>query len=280
MIMEGRSFSASEYRFGFNGKEKEDEPKGYGNSYDFGDRIYDPRIGKWLSIDFLSTAYAPITPFAFSLNNPIAFRDLDGNVVVGSDGNPVTYSVESGQIVWSSNATADIKRIGNAMLKTGTGTKQFNQMMNSTIKVHLKISPKAKFRYNEKGEKVFTYGETLQGNSDEKDNYGKFTKEDGTFGIKEATIVIYEGSFKEVNSKNENYGLDNFTVDELIGVVGTHESVHATDVKEIHEDIHYEVQNAGKSRPSSLREAKPEKIESHTRIDTKILQERKKKNVK
>ncbi|MFK7059864.1 hypothetical protein V3Q90_06970 [Flavobacterium oreochromis] len=33
------------YRYGFNGKE-DDQIKGEGNSYDFGARIYDPRIGR------------------------------------------------------------------------------------------------------------------------------------------------------------------------------------------------------------------------------------------
>lgn len=52
MQMTGRKFSAgSEYRFGFNGKEKDDDTYGNGNEYDYGDRIYNPRIGRWLSLD-------------------------------------------------------------------------------------------------------------------------------------------------------------------------------------------------------------------------------------
>jgi len=46
--MPGRSFNSNSYKYGFNGKEKDDEVKGNGNSYDFGARIYDPRIGRWL----------------------------------------------------------------------------------------------------------------------------------------------------------------------------------------------------------------------------------------
>ena len=41
----------SEYRFGFNGKEKIDEINGAGNDMDFGARIYDARICRWLSLD-------------------------------------------------------------------------------------------------------------------------------------------------------------------------------------------------------------------------------------
>jgi RHS repeat-associated protein len=44
------------YRYGFNGKEKYDEVKvSAGTQYDYGFRIYDPRIGKFLSRDLQPT---------------------------------------------------------------------------------------------------------------------------------------------------------------------------------------------------------------------------------
>ena len=43
------------YRYGFNGKESEDELKGPGISYDFGAKIYDPRSGRWLAVDPLAS---------------------------------------------------------------------------------------------------------------------------------------------------------------------------------------------------------------------------------
>ena len=50
--MPGRKYSpTNSYRYGFNGQEKLDEIKGYGNSLDFGARIYDPRLGRFLSVD-------------------------------------------------------------------------------------------------------------------------------------------------------------------------------------------------------------------------------------
>src|SRR5690606_28578426 len=39
-----RRYNPTEYRYGFNGMEKDDEIKGTGNSLDFGARIYDPRL--------------------------------------------------------------------------------------------------------------------------------------------------------------------------------------------------------------------------------------------
>lgn len=64
--------------FAFNGKEKDNEIKGIGNSLDFGARIYDSRLGKFLSIDPLSRKYAMLTPYQFASNSPIMNIDIDG----------------------------------------------------------------------------------------------------------------------------------------------------------------------------------------------------------
>jgi len=50
-VKRGGESCAGSYRFGFNGQEKDDELKGEGNSYDFGARIYNPRLGIFLSPD-------------------------------------------------------------------------------------------------------------------------------------------------------------------------------------------------------------------------------------
>lgn len=65
------------YRFGFNGMEKDDEVKGSGNSLDFGARIYDSRLGKWLSKDKVTKS--DLSSYEFSRNSPITFMDPDGN---------------------------------------------------------------------------------------------------------------------------------------------------------------------------------------------------------
>lgn len=69
--MTERSFSSEAYRYGFNRMEKDNEVKGSGNSLDFGARIYDPRLGRLLSLDPLMDEYPQCSPFAFVGNSPI-----------------------------------------------------------------------------------------------------------------------------------------------------------------------------------------------------------------
>jgi len=66
------------YRYGFNGKENDNEVKGTGNQQDYGIRIYDPRVGRFLSTDPLTKTFPYWSPYQFSGNDPIRYIDLDG----------------------------------------------------------------------------------------------------------------------------------------------------------------------------------------------------------
>jgi len=68
----------ADYRYGFNGKENDDEVKGKGAQYDYGFRIYDARIGKFLSVDPLTSSFPWYTPYQFAGNTPIQAIDLEG----------------------------------------------------------------------------------------------------------------------------------------------------------------------------------------------------------
>jgi RHS repeat-associated protein len=78
MQMVGRTWNSSSYRYGFNGKENDNEIKGEGNQQDYGMRIYDPRLGKFLSVDPITKDYPELTPYQFASNSPILGIDLDG----------------------------------------------------------------------------------------------------------------------------------------------------------------------------------------------------------
>jgi RHS repeat-associated protein len=89
--MPGREYTAQSvagYRFGFNGKEMDDEISGDGNAMDFGARIYDNRLGKWLSLDPLQFKHPNLNPYGYCRNNPVIFVDPDGKdfVISSTDG--------------------------------------------------------------------------------------------------------------------------------------------------------------------------------------------------
>jgi RHS repeat-associated protein len=77
-LYENENSCAGAYRYGFNGKEKDDEIKGGGNSYDFGARIYDSRLGRFLSVDPRTNDFPFMTPYCYAANNPIRLTDEDG----------------------------------------------------------------------------------------------------------------------------------------------------------------------------------------------------------
>jgi RHS repeat-associated protein len=79
MQVPNRFESIEDYRYGFNGMEKDDEIKGEGNSYFTYFREYDPRIARWLSIDPKTSKYPDLSPYVSFNNNPIFFTDPYGD---------------------------------------------------------------------------------------------------------------------------------------------------------------------------------------------------------
>lgn len=77
--MPNRSFSASSYKYGFNGKENDNETVATGQgTQDYGLRIYNPALGRFLSVDPLTASFPWNSTYAFSENRPIDGLDLDG----------------------------------------------------------------------------------------------------------------------------------------------------------------------------------------------------------
>ncbi|WP_143961161.1 RHS repeat domain-containing protein [Litoribacter populi] len=75
LTMEGRAYQDSlSYRYGFNGKENDSET----GTQDYGFRIYDPKIAKFLSVDPLAPEFPWNSTYAFSEGSPVSNVDLDG----------------------------------------------------------------------------------------------------------------------------------------------------------------------------------------------------------
>jgi RHS repeat-associated protein len=74
-----RSSLGNTYRYGYQNQEKTDEISGSGNHINFTERGYDPRLGRWWSIDKYFAKYPYQSPYAFVGNSPIFNKEIDGN---------------------------------------------------------------------------------------------------------------------------------------------------------------------------------------------------------
>jgi RHS repeat-associated protein len=78
-LLPGRNYSNDAYRFGFNGKENDNEVHGsQGTFQDYGERMYDTRISRFLAIDPMIKDFPFYSPYHFASNNPIASIDIEG----------------------------------------------------------------------------------------------------------------------------------------------------------------------------------------------------------
>lgn len=67
----------------YNGKELI-EDNGLQN-YDYGQRMYDPAIGRFNRIDRFSEKYSSLSPYQYGANNPISNIDINGDSIVNNN---------------------------------------------------------------------------------------------------------------------------------------------------------------------------------------------------
>lgn len=128
MVAVGRNWeSGTAYRYGFNGVEKTTEVSGERNHYEFKFREYDPRIGKFWSIDPLAASYPWNSPYAFAENRVIDGKDLEGLEwsYYGDDGKQIdiidkTTNEDKLKITGVRWAGYDVDDKGNKTPKAGT----------------------------------------------------------------------------------------------------------------------------------------------------------------
>lgn len=124
MLMPGRN-SDSSYRFGFNGKENLNDVKGEGKLQDFGARIYDGRLGRWMAVDPLHAEYADLSSYNFAGNSPLIFYDSDGKKFINPYTNQVATAktnVSNSQLVYDelkkNNPTFTSKQLKKSLEST------------------------------------------------------------------------------------------------------------------------------------------------------------------
>ena len=120
------------YRYGFNGKEKDGE---WNDNYNYDSRIYDPRIGRWYSVDPSYMKNAHESTYMFTGNNPVFFKDDDGkDYIVVTDHEAKTMTIRF-TIYASTFYNRRTTQSTNYTTLRAQATKTFYEKMHATYTV-------------------------------------------------------------------------------------------------------------------------------------------------
>jgi RHS repeat-associated protein len=247
-----RQYAAGGYdhRYGFNGKEGDDEVKGDDNQQDYGMRISDPRIGRFLSVDPLVAKLPQWAPYVAMGDNPIKNIDPDGRYFIGVDGEKVTISIDCtdgrDQIVLGNNASPDLVELVNAVNAAGSDiiVNQIIKAGTNKTKIHVDIVPERQKKSKQLGyqrdglhQPHDKNGKPLEWDDEKKDFKGTPEYVEGEEGVyKEATITIFTWGIqnsldhpsKSEKTLGQKYGYVFSFIQELAAAFH-HEALHDTD---------------------------------------------------
>lgn len=114
-------------RYGFNGKEKDSNGE-FGNThYDYGFRIYNPSIGRFLSVDPMTKYYPAWSPYPFAMNRPIDGIDKDG-----LEWEKATDDQGNTSVSVNTNFSAD-QELGLTSEQIGAYQNAIGSQLNSTL---------------------------------------------------------------------------------------------------------------------------------------------------
>ena len=100
------------------------------NVYDFGARLYDPALGRWISQDPLAEKYYLHSPYLFCAGNPMRFVDPEGEDIWTINSN--------GQIIWKEQNDRHYLYYED---EYGNRTNQFVQLSSPEILYGLEYNP-------------------------------------------------------------------------------------------------------------------------------------------
>ena len=229
MIMPDRNgaVSGTNYRYGFQAQECDQEMSNSASHYAFEYRIHDARIGRFLSIDPLAAKYSYNSPYAFSENRVIDMIELEGLEISytktpGNNGYTVIGITIDVEVINSTNdlSKSEIKKYAK-QIKIETEKKYSNIDRNDKIIYRTKVN----LKFSKEIDPVNGYSSS---NSTFKlDLRGKVGGGRAPIGqTQRNTIVVYT---KQWNSEKFNryiYESENKSLNE-IGLTGAHEFGHS-----------------------------------------------------
>jgi RHS repeat-associated protein len=108
--LDSRTVSVDGYRFGYSGNSIENEILDSRNLYDFGERLFYPNLGLFLTRDVYQSEYPMYNSYGYAANSPLALVDKNGQfigTIVGAVVGGVISAVK-GENVWKGVVTGAI----------------------------------------------------------------------------------------------------------------------------------------------------------------------------
>ncbi|OWP74016.1 RHS repeat domain-containing protein, partial [Flavobacterium oreochromis] len=191
------------YRYGFNGKEDDWQIKGEGNSIGFEFREYDPRIGRFITIDPIANNYPWQSPYVFAANNPVTLIDVLGM----GPGDPKEHQVKKGD-----NLTKISKKYGVSI----SDLVKMNKIKDKdklSIDQTLIVNPEADFSNNPRG--GYQNPDNPQGKEIKLDNIANVGFDFVTGSGEENSIIVGGDGLTSVKQWREVQKLLKSSIEEL-----------------------------------------------------------------
>jgi RHS repeat-associated protein len=108
---------ATSYKYKYNGKEFQDE-LGL-NVYDYGNRNYQPDLGRFFNIDKFTEKYYNLTTYQYGANNPILYNDIKGDsILIYSKQDKQKLLYNNGNLYSKNNSTGNWEAYNGKNLRT------------------------------------------------------------------------------------------------------------------------------------------------------------------
>jgi RHS repeat-associated protein len=243
--MEGRTYTGTDYRFGFNGQEKEDDIYGEGNTYSAEYWMYDSRLGRRWNVDPVDQI--SISNYAVLSNSPIIRIDPYGDDDFSVD--------EDGGVTWvGPNDEADnYYDIGDGEISYDEDGNISNDLITSTEAGSLQSIKRKGYTYlDENGEEKIVPSQTLDFGDNEV-AAEKVFKAVARYSKKEFSYARYNSN-QGKQGKNMVYTSFNRTSD----IFGTEKSLERKYELVIHKHFHPAVPYHDRYNPSPTNSASPE----------------------
>lgn len=176
----------------------DNETYGDGNAYNFGARIQDSRLGKWLSVDPLQRKYPSQTTYGFTANNPVLYVDRDGKEVFiyGVDAERAVAALKK-----STSLTISYNVTTGQLTATGTPSNPADQkLLDAILDPNIRVEA-----YTTKG--TVLKGQTITGGAYE--------------GSKVETVTDNAGTSKTITITKQIINVDQLEKIGTSGIAGT-----------------------------------------------------------